>query len=402
MERCLTSPRANWGQTLMQQGLTYYALDDCPYWDENACYRFDAGDIARIEDATNTLHALCMEAVAHVIQHDLFHLFGVPEAFVPFIIRSWERRDPYVYGRFDLAYDGMNPPKMLEYNADTPTMLPETSVMQWFWLNDKMASGDIAAEADQFNHVHDALIQSWKMLLPRYGDRGTVYFTAPLYPEKGVITNLEDYQNVQYMRDTCAQAGFATDLIDLADIGWNGTGFTDMAERPIHTLYKLYPWEFIAADSFAGPMAQADMAVIEPVWKMLLSNKAILPILWTLFKGHPNLLPASFVREEIQGAVVQKAKLGREGANVTIVGDHGTIARDGPYGAEGYVYQAYHAVPTFDGNTPILGSWVVSVAGDDAQGFGQRGQACGMGIREDKTAITNNFSRFIPHYILDV
>jgi glutathionylspermidine synthase len=36
-----------------------------------------------------------------------------------------------LYGRFDLAYRGDGPPKLLEYNADTPTALFEAAVVQW-------------------------------------------------------------------------------------------------------------------------------------------------------------------------------------------------------------------------------------------------------------------------------
>ena len=42
-------------------------------------------------------------------------------------------------GRFDFSWDGKNPPKMLEYNGDTPSMTIESSVVQAEWFNDRYA-----------------------------------------------------------------------------------------------------------------------------------------------------------------------------------------------------------------------------------------------------------------------
>ena len=44
-------------------------------------------------------------------------------------------------------------------------------------------------------------------------------------------------------------------------------------------------------------------------------------------------------------------------------------------------------LPEFDGFKPVIGLWMAG------------GACCGMGIREDKSAITGNLSRFKPHFI---
>ncbi|MEI9864538.1 MAG: glutathionylspermidine synthase family protein [Limisphaerales bacterium] len=73
------------------------------------------------------------------------------------ILKSWERDDFSLYGRFDLSFDGITPPKLLEYNADTPTALVEgRPFAQWFWLQ------ETHPEADQFNSIHERLIEAWK------------------------------------------------------------------------------------------------------------------------------------------------------------------------------------------------------------------------------------------------
>ncbi len=60
---------------------------------------------------------------------------------------------------------------------------------------------------------------------------------------------------------------------------------------------------------------------------------------------------------------------------------------DGEYGEEGFVYQQLFSLPDYDDNYPVIGSWII----------GQ--EAAGIGIREAKTLITNNVSRFLPHLI---
>ena len=127
---------------------------------------------------------------------------------------------------------------------------------------------------------------------------------------------------------------------------------------------------------------------IEPLWKMILSNKAILPVLWALFPNHKNLLPAYFTRGDLKD-YVKKPFLSREGTNITMVEDEKLIASSaGGYGAEGFIFQELCKLPDFNGNHPVIGSWII----------GQ--QPAGIGIRESNGLITDNLSRFVPHFIL--
>jgi glutathionylspermidine synthase len=201
----------------------------------------------------------------------------------------------------DLAFgDGV--PKLLEYNADTPTSLLEVGVIQWTWLEACFPA------LDQLTTVHERLIATWRALGPRLA--GSLYFAA--------VDDLEDAMTVGYLRDTAEQAGLATRGLLVEELGWNvrTNALVDLEGRPISTLFKLYPWEGLVADEL-GPLLPIIPATwIEPAWKMILSNKAILPILWELFPGHPNLLAAG--RTPIAGAWVKKPLLGREGANVSI------------------------------------------------------------------------------------
>jgi glutathionylspermidine synthase len=371
MERRASQPRAGWQKRVEEHGLFYHTLGGVPYWDESACYLFRPAEIDTIELAAETLHRMSLEVVEQVIAERLFGLFFVRPEFEELVVRSWERHDPSIYGRFDLAYDGNTPPRLLEYNADTPTSLVEAAVAQWFWLQDVEPGGD------QFNSIHEQLLDAWRALRQR--DGGPIHFSAL----SGVV---EDYVTVEYLRDTAIQAGFETDYLDVEQIGWNSgrRRFVDERERIIGRLFKLYPWEWLLRDDFAAHILEASVAWMEPPWKMILSCKSILPLLYERYPGSPYLLPASF--DPLPGSYVRKPIHGREGSNIQVVIDGRVVLEtDGPYGEGPFVYQSYAPPAHFEGRYPVLGAWIVN------------GKACGMGIREDDGAITRNTSRFLPH-----
>ncbi len=372
MRREVLAPRPEWRAKVEAVGLDFHTPegepDAEPYWWEAACYAFSAAEIDVIEAATDALHQLCLDAVERLVAAGDFGRLAIPEAFWPWVAESWRRRDPDLYGRFDLAFDGSGPPKMLEYNADTPTALIEAAVVQWYWLEEAKPG------CDQFNSIHDKLIAAWAELRRLHPDTARIHFA-------GVLDEPEDRLTLEYLRDVCGQAGWPTEQLDISELGWNGQAFTDLAERPIQALFKLYPWEWLLHESFGPHLLRDPAAFIEPPWKMLLSNKAILPILWEMFPGHPNLLPAFFERDRIAGPCVEKPVHGREGKDVRLVAGNepGSLHR-------GRIYQAAAPLPVFDGMHALIGSWIIA------------GKAAGIGLREDKAPVTTNMSRFVPHY----
>ena len=361
-------------------GLRHHTAGGVPYWHEEAHYVFSMDEVVRIEEATRELHALCLQAAELVIGKRRYAELAIPDHAVPLIERSWEMDAPSVYGRFDLSYDGRGEPKLLEYNADTPTSLVEAAVAQWFWLEDRFPGGD------QFNRIHEALLEHWRHLRP-YLLGSRVHFAA--------IGDLEDASTVEYLRDTAAQAGLETVRLGVEEIGWDAARgeFVDVEGAPIRCVFKLYPWEWMVHEEFGAYLRRVEARVqwIEPAWKMILSNKGILPILWEMHPEHPNLLPAyrdDLLFDPKVDAWVVKPLLSREGANVRIVSPwHAPAETGGDYGEEGFVYQQYAPLPDFDGHHPVIGSWIV---GQDP---------AGMGIRESTGPITDNLSRFVPHRI---
>jgi glutathionylspermidine synthase len=370
-----STPRAGWQDIVSSQGLTFHTPGGNTYWDESVCYRFRASEVDQIEAATNELQDMCLKAAQHIIGNRRYAELRIPPAAIPFIESTWNSEPPSIYGRFDLAFDGRNPPKMLEYNANTPTSLIEASVIQWYWLQDTFP------KAGQFNSVHEKLIAQWKEIRP-YLKSGPLYLTS--------TADHEDVMTLAYMKEVARQAAIDTSAIAIKDIGWNETAgeFRDLDEIPITNIFALYPWEWLIAEyPDALFRAQRNSVWIEPVWKMLWSNKALLAILWELFPGHPNLLEAHLDNPGKMREYVRKPILSREGSNICLKTDHGVIETGGRYGQEGFVYQAAARLSDFDGKYPVIGSWIVTDQG-----------ACGMGIRESDTPITDNRSRFVPHY----
>ncbi len=382
MKRIPITPRPNWTRKVEELGFFYHSLEGI-YWDERAYYSFSMDEILMLEKVTGELHEMCLAAAQHVIDNNLFAKLGIDERFVPLIIQSWNNEDPAIYGRFDLLYDGVHPPKMLEYNADTPTSLLEASVIQWYWLQ------DFDASKDQFNSIHEKLIAYWQFLKPY------LKTTMPLHVT-GVTASIEDTVTMQYMRDVAEQAGYKTMLLDITELGWDEDDrlWRDQEDQHIGNLFKLYPWEWLASEEFGAHILEDEGQTIwiEPPFKMLLSNKGILPILWELYPDHPNLLPAYFADDprvkDISANAAVKPLLSREGANVTLT-QFGNVLESagGDYGKEGVIYQALGPIANFEGNHPVIGSWVI----------GQ--EASGMGIRESTSYITANTSRFVPHLI---
>jgi glutathionylspermidine synthase len=392
MRRVITTPRNDWQQRVERVGLTYHTLaDGSPYWDESAYWEFRSSEIDRLEAATAEVQRLALAAGDVILNQDRLAQMGIPAAAAPAIRAAWNSEPPALYGRLDLAYDGTTI-KLLEYNADTPTGLVEAAVAQWYWLE------DCYKDADQFNSLHEKLIAKWKDLKD--------YITTPTYFADG--GSEEDSMTVSYLRDTAEQAGLSTRRIAMHDIGWDAkyARFVDLDNHAMQTLFKLYPWEWLLSEPFAeqalstlppasvlqqyGPRNDrrpwGSMLWIEPIWKMMWSNKALLAILWELNPGHELLLPTYLDGPRDLTSYVRKPFFGREGAGIAVVRDG--VAVEGVLNAEnaqGVVYQALAPMAVAQGRTAVFGSWLVD------------GEPAGMGVRESSGLITNNTSCFVPH-----
>lgn len=380
MRRDDIAPRPGWQAKVEDLGFVWHSGNGVPYWNEGACYVFRRREIGDIEEATRRLYTMFVEAGHYVVDQGLLGRFGIPDWCHDLVREAWQAAPPALnYGRFDLGFDGEAPPKLFEFNCDTPTSLLEAAVVQWFWKE------EVFPDNDQFNSLHEALLAKWRDIAPYLADK-RVHF-GRVQDHVG-----EDQVTTAYMMDLAREAGLSPVAIAIKDIGWGLTDgdlgrFYDLDDREIRTLYKLYPWEWMVNEPFGRSLAKNGdrTRFIEPIWKMIWSNKAILGVLWDLYPRHPNLL---WARQDapIGDSYVKKPMLGREGGNVQVVRAGTAVhSTEGPYTGPA-IYQGLFDLPVFDGKSPVIGSWCVD------------GEPAGMGIREDGP-VTSNLAQFVPHII---
>lgn len=379
MKRDPITPRPD--MAARHQALEYVGAsraDGSPYWVEDACFTLTEGEIETLYGAAKACEGL--------VRNALIDAFASPESLAELGLNarlqtlaqiSWRRGDPSVYGRFDFAWDGVSPPKLLEYNADTPTALYEASVVQWQWLTDRDPDGD------QFNSIHEALIEAWKPLA------GAIRRASGTLHLASMMDDVDDAATTAYMADVASQAGIACRLMDIEDIGLDGRRLVDRDGRAISHLFKLYPWEWLTSENeaYADALLETDIGVMEPAWRVAASSKALLARLWRASPEHPNLLAASLREADIGGDRIGKPLLGREGANLHLRFSDQSLTTEGPFADQPLVWQARAAMPAFDGRIPVFGVWVVA------------GEPVGLGVREDTAAVTGPGACFIPHRI---
>ncbi len=395
MKRVALGARPNLEARAEEAGFTFVTMYGEPYWDEETVYAFTLRQIEDdLEDPSTELHAMCREAVERITTSELLmERLGVPREHWDLVAASWRAGEDEFYGRFDLAYDGGGPAQLLEYNADTPTSVFEAASFQWTWLEDCIASGRLPAGADQFNRIFEAMAERFGAMFEPGTD---IHFAS-------AEGSVEDYATVEAIAYAARDAGMGAHYVPVEKLGLTEGGqFADDEARVIGALFALHPWEDMLRDRFSEAIAESRCRMIEPAWKAVVSNKGILPVLWDMFEGHPNLLPAFFEEDFAAGGpavlrasdalargLVRKPLFSREGASITIERDGEIVERaeDRSYDAHPRVVQAYRALPVQDGFRPVIGTWIV-------------GRSCvGLGIREDRSRITQNLSRFKPHYI---
>ncbi len=383
MKKVACDERPGWRSYAESVGFEFHTFDGEPYWDETGYYQFNLRQIEQdLEEPTEELHQMALGLVDDIIRdEEKLQQLAIPKPFWDFVAQSWRNKAPSLYGRLDLVYDGTGPAKLLELNYDTPTSLFETGFFQWVWLEDQIMRGQVPQGADQFNSLQDQLEAAFANLP----------LANPLY-FASVANSIEDKGTVMYLMDIARQAGVDSRFIELEQLGEASGQLVDLDGYAIGSLFKLYPWEFMVQEDFASVILSSQTQWLEPGWKMLLSNKGILPLLWQKYKGHPNLLESHFEQagQSFGAGWVRKPLFSREGANVELVTHSGEkISEPGPYADSPFIRQKLQPLPKFGHSYTMIGSWVVG------------NSAAGIGIREDSTLITKDSSRFLPHIILD-
>ncbi|TET90762.1 MAG: glutathionylspermidine synthase family protein, partial [Sulfurovum sp.] len=339
-------------------------------------------------EATNELYDMYVEAAEHVVENDLFHEIGIPFNLVDVIKESWENDVHWhLYGRFDLAggIDG-TPIKLLEFNADTPTALFETAIIQWAMLKKNNLE-----EESQFNALYEALVDNFKRLVTLEEDVSTFEerYDGWKFLFTSIKGNSEEENTVKLLQHIATEAGFETEFAYIDDIEFSDEDGIVYNDESYELWFKLIPWEDIALEESDLAMLLTNIIknqkaiIFNPAYTLLFQSKGLLKILWDLYPNHPLLLESSF--EPLEGQKqVKKPIFGREGGNVSILNEDASTLEsiEGDYENHKMVYQAYTELVT------------------DAQGLSYQAgvfyayEACGLGFRKGGK-ILDNMSKFV-------
>lgn len=343
-------------------------------------------------EATNELYDMFVEAGEHVMENDLLHEIGIPFNIIDMVKQSWENDIHWhLYGRFDLAggVDG-KPIKLIEFNADTPTALFETAIVQWALL--KANNMD---DRSQFNNTYEAIKENFKRLVVMGGD--TEDFAESYDGWKILFSSIkgsiEDENTTKLLQAAANEAGFGTDFAFADEVEFDGEEGIFKGDENFEYWFKLIPWENIGIDESGLALMLREIMdnqkaiILNPAYTLMFQSKAFMKILWDLYPNHPLLLECSY--EPLQGKKqVEKRVFGREGANTVILDEknHVMAQEEGEYENFAPIYQEYVELNT-DEN------------GESYQaGVFYAYEACGLGFRRGGL-ILNNYSKFVGHVI---
>lgn len=380
LRRLPSAPRPDWQARARQIGYTYFRNEDgSPAWREDVRYDFSPQAVQTLRRVTEDLHTLCLRVVDDAINTpgglDVFH---IPPLVQEVVRASWRRDEPFLLGRFDFAWcDGQ--PKLIEYNADTPATVPESTRMQSLWR------AEVAPQAEQMPLDAGRIVARLLQLRAEARVSQTLHIVP--YPD-----NTEDAVHARYYRDWAQQAGLEAVQCELRDLEISTRGHLLHKGRVVRSMLRMYPWELMFRDPGARHLAQCGCVFLNPPWTALLSNKALLPVLWQRYPEHPNLLPAGFdpatVTAHRPGSwYVEKPIHARGGENVRLLKAGRILCSEGgTYGAYPKVYQAF-ADHSIQGVTASVGAWVIGHS------------FAGITMRESADRIIRHTSPIVPHTI---
>lgn len=342
-------------------------------------------------EAGNTLYEMYIQAGEYVIEKDLFFELDIPQNLIEPIKQSWEEEVHWhIYGRFDLAggFDG-KPIKLLEFNADTPTMLYETAVIQWAMLK---ANG--MDEALQFNNLFESIGENFQRMITLGGDlsRFQEMYEGWNILFSSIRGSSEEERTVRFLQDCAQSYGLNTQFCFVDEAQLSGQEGLSYDSNFYEFWFKLIPWENIAIDEpeMAGlikeMMQNKNTIFLNPAYTLLFQSKRMLKILWDLFPNHPLLLETSF--EPLNNKKqVRKTAFGREGANIEILDSslNPLEATKGIYGNHKKIYQEFYELNAHQGHFYQANVFYAY-------------ESCALGIRKGGNII-DNYSKFVSHTI---
>ncbi|OBU05022.1 bifunctional glutathionylspermidine amidase/synthase [Morganella psychrotolerans] len=321
----------------------------------------DTAEHALIQ-ATNEVHLMYLHATEKVLKDDnLLKLFNIPEILWPRLRRSWQgRRHDMVTGRLDFCMDERGL-KVYEYNADSASCHTEASLIIKRWAE----QGGLTEGRDPGEDLRDILTDTWR------------HTSAKPFIHIMQDNDGEENYHALFMAQTIIAAGYGCRIIHgLDELTWNETGqVIDGEGRVLQCVWKTWAWETALEQlrkesendrahsvlpirtghphhndvRLIDVLLRPEISVFEPLWTVIPGNKAILPILWSLFPHHPYLLDTEFnISDELRrtGYAV-KPIAGRCGDNIGLVdsGDKMLDETHGNFGGQENVYQQLWCLP---------------------------------------------------------
>jgi glutathionylspermidine synthase len=354
-------------------------------WREDVGYEFSASQIDLIESVADELHTMIGAAVRYVIDNKLFGPLGIRGEAARMVEASWtdywaagrcNERAGGLAGRLTLAYDGRDSVKLLACNYDTCEGLFAASIVQRNWRE------AMASDANQFNGLHEALVERWEELATGLPGRSRVHLTCatPDPAREGELV---------YLAATAAEAGLDTRLLPLHSIGWDGRRFLDDEGQAMAWLGKLFPWDGLAEDAFLQRLRVGGMSVLSPLWCWLWSNHGLLAVLSHLYPRHPNLCRAALDASVLGpcDGVTARALRGLDSAPQRMFERGAVILDDGPdVDAQGAVWLETPAnFQSEEGVHAVLHAWIVA------------DKCLGMAVRESTDPRVGPDSAMAPH-----
>ncbi len=372
-------------------GFSWHTDDDGSAYVADELVEVSGAECEAYYEAANELYDMFIAAAQYVIDNDLFFELGIPFNLVEIIKKSWENDVHWhLYGRFDFAGGiGGAPIKLLEFNADTPTAVFETAIIQWAALKNAGLKED-----SQFNDFYEALRLNFKRLITL--DEETDSFAENYEGWKILFSSIkgssEDEMTVKLLQNAASEAGFETQFafVDEVNFSSNGIGYNG---NSYEYWFKLIPWEKIAIEEGDLALILSEIIdnqkaiILNPAYTLLFQSKGILKILSDLYPNHPLLLKTSF--QPLQNAAqVKKPLFGREGANVEILNENGEITakNGGEYANQKFIYQELAQFATDENGLNYQAGVFFAFEG------------CALGFRKGG-AIIDNFSKFVGHII---
>ena len=378
--------------TLEDIGFTWHTDTDGSKYVSDELVEITQDEAEAYYEAANTIYDMYVQAAEYIIDNNLFFDLGIPFNLIESIKKSWENDVHWhIYGRFDLAggIDGQDI-KLIEFNADTPTALFETALLQWAILKSNNMD-----EKRQFNNVYEAISENFKRLITLFDDTNKFeeFYDGWKILFSCVEGNDEEEATTKLLQQMATDAGFVTKFEFLQNVKFDEDGIYDSDDVNYEYWFKLYPWEDIAVDepelatTLTNIIQNQKAIILNPAYTLLFQSKGILAILYELFPDSPYLLKTSL--EPLQGIKhVQKPVFGREGANTSIVNANGIVETqtEGPYDNYKKVYQEYVEFPKDVHKSKYQAGVFFAY------------EACGLSFRKGGD-ILDNMSKFVGHII---